>query len=428
MLLNFSVENYLSFKSKASLDFIAASIKEYSENVFHSPLSDNLEILKSIGVFGHNASGKSNMIKAISFMRDFVLNSSKEINTAKQIPFEPFLLSFETDSKPTIFEVVFLLDDIKYRYGFSLKNRIIESEWLFASEKRKEENLFVRAGQNFSFEKKFKSSLRGKFELLYEMTKSNTLFLSILAQFNFTMCLNISNWFSKIIIAHDTDHLDLIHFTANLMAVGDYRKLINEVIRKSDLGIDSIEEHIKDSAAKANISYDLIASVFANDIRQYTIRTGHLKYKDEKPYEKIFFELLKNESLGTQKFFGILGPLIYAIKEKSIICIDEIDARMHSHLLYDVIGLFNSKKTNSNGAQLIFTSHNTNILKKGLRRDQIYLSEKDKYSVSSIESLHVKRPQIRKDATFDKDYLSGKYGSVPGLGEGSQLNLFDGLN
>lgn len=427
MLLRFSVENYLSFKNTAALDFNAAPIKEYKDNIFYLPFSGNLAVLKSIGIFGHNASGKTNLIKAISFMKDLVLNSSRESIASKQIPLDPFLLSPDTETKPSTFEIVILLDNIKYRYGFSVNSKSIESEWLFATEKRKEENLFVRAKQNFLFEKKFKTTLKGKFELVYEMTKSNTLFLSVLAQFNYRLCLDISNWFSKMIIAHDIDHLDLIDFTAKLMSIGDYRKLINDVIKKADLGIDSVEERLKESAVRANISYDLIASVFADDIRQYTVRTSHIKYKDEKVQAKIFFELLKNESLGTQKFFGILGPLLYAIKERGVICIDEIDARMHSHLLSDVIGLFNSNKTNAGGAQLIFTSHNTNILKKGLRRDQIFLTEKDMYGVSAIQNIHTKKPQIRKDASFDKDYLSGKYGAVPGLGEGSQLNLFDGI-
>lgn len=228
-----------------------------------------------------------------------------------------------------------------------------------------------------------------------------------------------------MIITHDTDHSDLVDFTAKLMSVGDYRKLINDVIKKSDLGIDSIEERLKDSAARSNISYELIASVFADDIRQYSVRTIHIKFKEETAFAKVYFDLLKSESLGTQKFFGILGPLLYAIKERGVICIDEIDARMHSLLLTDVIGLFNSTRTNSAGAQLIFTSHNTTIMKKGLRRDQIYFAEKNRLGISTVEGLHNKEPKIRKDATFDKDYLTGKYGAIPGLG--SQLNLFDGL-
>lgn len=425
MLLKFTVENYLSFKNKSTLDFSAGSIKEYKDNVSPTPFSNGPGILKSLGIFGHNASGKSNMIKGMSFVRDFILNSSKDNTTSREIPLEPFRLAIESEEQPSSFEIIFILENIRYRYGFSLTPKAIESEWLFKTEKRKEENLFVRAKQNFSFEKEFKNSLKGKFELVYEMTKNNSLFLSVLSQFNYALCLNISNWFSKIIIAHDTEHATLIDFTAKLMSMGEYRKLINDVIKKSDLGIDSVEERLKESAVKSNLSYELISSVFADDIRQYTVRTSHTKYKNDKSHDKVFFDLLKSESLGTQKFFGVLGPLLYTIKEKGIIWIDEIDARMHSLLVLDVISLFNSKKTNSNGAQLIFTSHNTNILKKGLRRDQMIFIDKDKFGISSIESLYSKDPKVRKDATFDKDYLSGKYGAIPGLG--SQLDLFGNL-
>ena len=425
MLLKFTVENYLSFKNKATIDFAAGSIKEYTDNVYSTSFANTSGVLKSIGIFGHNASGKSNMIKAISFVRDLALNSSKENASSREIPFEPFRLSVESAQLPSSFEIVFVLNNTRYRYGFSLTSTNIESEWLFKTEKRKEENLYVRAKQNFSFEKNFKNSLKGKLELVYEMTRTNSLFLSVLSQFNYTLCLEISNWFSKIIIAHDTEHATLIDFTAKLLSMGEYRKLINDVIKKSDLGIDSVEERLKESAVRNNLSYDFISSVFTDDMRQFSVRTSHAIFKNEKIHDKVFFDLLKNESLGTQKFFGVLGPLLYTIKEKGIILIDEIDARMHSLLVLDVISLFNSKKTNSNGAQLIFTSHNTNILKKGLRRDQMIFVEKDKFGVSTMQSLYSKDPKIRKDASFDKDYLSGKYGAIPGLG--SQLNLFESL-
>ena len=421
MILSFSVENFLSFKEKVILDFNAASIKDYQENVFASLSSPSYSILKSIGIFGHNSSGKTNLIKALSFMRNFVLNSpsSKEIQT------EAFRLSTKTEKLPSTFEIIFLLDNIKYRYGFVVTSKYVESEWLFVTEKRKEENLYVRANQNFSFEKKFKSTLKGKFELIYEMTRPGVLFLSVLAQYNFSIFPSIGAWFSKIIVAHDTEHISLVDFTAKLMSIGDYRKLINDVIVKSDLGIDSIEARLREVANQKNISYELLSSVFEDDLKSYTVRTGHIKYnEDDKPQDKIFFDLLLNESLGTQKFFGILGPILYTIKEKGIILIDEIDARMHSLLLLDVIALFNSQKTNSGGAQLIFTSHNTNILKKGLRRDQMVLMEKNNFGISSMKSLHSKKPDVRNDATFEKDYLAGKYGAIPELG--SQLNLFEG--
>jgi uncharacterized protein len=422
MLLSFSVENYLSFKNKVVLDLQAGSIKEYTENIYTSLFSGGHSTLKSVGVFGHNSGGKTNVIKAMRFMRDFVSNSAM----SKEISVEPFRLASTQEIKPSTFEIIFLLDKKKYRYGFSVTNKYVDSEWLFVTEKRKEENMFVRARQNFSFEKSFKATLKGKFELINEMIRTTTLFLSVLAQYNFTLFLDISNWFSKIIIAQDIEHIALVDFTAKLMATGDYRKLINDVIKKSDLGIDSVESRLKEAASIKDYSYEFLHSVFENDFKQYNVQTGHIIYnQDNIAVGKIYFDLLRNESLGTQKFFGILGPLLYTIKERGIIFIDEIDARMHSVLLADVIGLFNSKKTNPNGAQLIFTTHNTNVLKKGLRRDQMVFVEKDMYGVSSLQSLYSKDPKVRNDASFDKDYLSGKYGAIPGLG--SQLDLFDSL-
>lgn len=423
MLLTFSAENFLSFKNKVALDLQAASIKEHQDNVFTALYGGGYSTLKTVGVFGPNASGKTNLIKAISFMRKFVLTSS----TLKEIPFEPFRLSTETEKQPSTFEIVFLLGKARYRYGFAITAKTVENEWLFITEKRKEENLFVRAKQNFSFEKKFKTTLKGKWDLVYEMTRSNALFLSVLAQYNFELCLRIVEWFSKIVIAHDIDHKELIDFTSNLMSVGDYRKLINDVIRKSDLGIDSIDTRIKEIAMQTNYTYDFLKSaVFQQEDQTFTIRTGHFRYNEQnKVHDKVYFDLLVNESLGTQKFFGILGPLLYTIKERGVILIDEIDARMHSHLLHNIISLFNSKLTNANGAQLVFTSHNTYMLKKGLRRDQMVFLEKDMYGISSLKSLHAKHPHVRNDATFEKDYLSGRYGSIPELG--SQLDMFGGL-
>ena len=143
----------------------------------------------------------------------------------------------------------------------------------------------------------------------------------------------------------------------------------------------------------------------------------------KKPVQKIYFDLLQNESLGTQKFFGILGPILYSLTQKKVIWIDEIDARVHTILLERIISLFNSNKYNPNGAQLIFTSHNLVIMKEGLRRDQMHIINKDEFGISTIESLHAKGPKIRSDASFDKDYLLGRYGGIPKLG--TQLNIFD---
>jgi hypothetical protein len=416
------VENYLSFKEKTFVNFVAGTIKEYSENTFYPYYSAKEQLLKSIGLFGHNGNGKSNLIKAVSFMRDFVLNSSKESNSSQPIRVQPFKLSTTTENHPSSFEMIFVIEEVKYRYGFTVTNKSVESEWLFVAEKKKEDNLFVRAGQSYNFEKSFKVGLKGKFEIFSEVTRSNTLFLSVLAQFNSPVCQRISDWFNELILAYDNSHFDLIDFTASLMTVSDYRNRINNIIKKSELGIENVEERLKEDVSKN--SFSEFISLLGPQEGVYKVLTSHFQFdKENKIQNKIYFDLIINESLGTQKFFGILGPILLALKTKKVIFIDEMDARLNSHLLDQLVSLFNSEKYNPNGAQLIFTSHNTNVLKKGLRRDQMVMVEKDMYGVTTMHSVYAKDPKVRNDASFDKDFLLGKYGAIPKLG--SQLNLFD---
>ena len=421
MLLRFSVENYLSFKNRVSLDFSAGSIKEMKENIFSPFLIEGPHLLKSVGLYGKNSSGKSNLVKAFSFMRNFAINSSKESQVAETIKVQPYRLSVETENMPSLFEVVFFIDNIKYRYGFSVTEKQVTSEWLFHTIKSKEANIFVRAEKQIEYDKKFKRELKGKLELLEEMTRSNSLFLSVLAQFNVQLGLSILKWFNDIIVAHDDDHYALIDFSASLMSVDYYNNKINEIIRNSDLGIDSLEQRLREISQKKNYSREFLKSVFS-DSKDYIIRTSHKKYnKDQRIVEKIFFELAENESVGTQKYFGLLGPILLSLTQKRILWIDEIDSRLHPILLENIISLFNSKKYNPNGAQVLFTSHNTLPLKKLLRRDQMVFVEKDSLGVSTLQSLYSKAPKIRSDASFDKDYLLGKYGAIPRIN--IQLNL-----
>lgn len=423
MLLKFSVENFLSFKRRATLDFQSGAIKEKMDNVFSPFLFDGPLLLKSIGIYGKNSSGKSNIVKAFSFMRDFVINSSKESQALESIPVYPYRLSTDTEHKPCVFESIFFLDDIKYRYGFSVNTKQIESEWLFATIKRKESNIFIRSDKEFHFEKKFNFELKGRVELLQEITRPNSLFISVLSQFNIPLGLSISNWFNEILIAHDSDHLALIDFSAKLMSDAYYNGKLNEIIQKSDMGIDSIEQRIKEIVTKKNYSSEFVSAIFSDD-KDYSVRTKHTKFDQEnKPSQKVIFEMIENESLGTQKYFGLFGLILLALTKKRILWIDEVDARLHPILLDNIVSFFNSKKFNPNGAQIVFTAHSTLPLKKLLRRDQMFFVEKDEYGCSSIDSLYYKAPKVRNDASFDKDYLTGKYGAIPRIN--TQLNLFD---
>ena len=429
MLIAFTIDNYLSFKDKTSFCLEAASIKEHPDNTFTPAyFSNEYKLLKSIAIYGANSSGKSNLLKAFAFMQHFVLNSSKESQSFETINVEPFKLSEETENGSTTFEATFIIDDRRYRYGFITDKKNISQEWLFVVKKRSEENIFIRAGQNFEISKPFKiGELKLKMDMLTQFTRNNALFISVLSQFNIELGKMICDWFAKALIVYDSSNEEIIDFTAELLHDGDYNKKINSIIDKSKLGFSSVSAVIREKATKSKLSTQFIANnVYNENIKGYTVYTKHKKYRGSKQVGNVDFDLIKNESLGTQKFFGLLGPVMFSLKNGGLLLVDELDSRLHTLLLDLIIKLFNSKGNNFNGAQLIFTSHNTNPLVRRLRRDQMFLVDKNDFGVSTISNLNKNFPKVRNDASFERDYLSGKYKGVPNLDSdlGGQLNLF----
>mgnify|MGYP000121767596 FL=1 len=187
MFVKFSVQNFLSFKDLNSLELIASNITQHEENTIDTK---QYKLLKSVAIFGANASGKSNLFKAMQFARDFVLSSSKESQANEKIHVTPFLLSTKTESEPSLFEFVFLKNNTKYRYGFRLNNSIVVDEWLFAASKVKESLLFERHEQDIKVGAKFKEGSK-----IIELTRKNALFLSVVAQFNGKIAESIIEWF-----------------------------------------------------------------------------------------------------------------------------------------------------------------------------------------------------------------------------------------
>ena len=425
MLIKFCVDNYLSFRNKATLDFQAGTIKEYMDDNAHiyKLAGSNEKLLKCLAVYGINSAGKTNLMKAFTFMKAFVLNSSKESQASENIPIEIFQLNISNEDRASTFEAEFIIERKKYRFGFIVTKNIVLQEWLFFTEKNKEENLYIRSRTDFQISKSFRNDSKGKTDVITGITRSNALFLSVLAQFNEDTSSKIVSWFQKCIIVFDANQDDSINYTASLLTDERYGQLIQQILRNSDLGFTSVHQEIKEAAKKLSLSEGFLSAFNFDESKNYAVKTKHSKYNQEnRPVDIVFFDLKKNESLGTQRYFGLLGPVVYALIEQRVLFIDELDARLHTNLLQSIINLFNSNKHNPNGAQLIFTSHNPVLLKKNLRRDQIVLVEKDQSEGTTVNSLYAKDPTIRNDASFDKDFLSGKYVKVPKMD--SQLRLF----
>ena len=425
MLIEFSVQNYLSFKELTRFRMDAGTIKEHPGNTFYPLYSKDLKLVKCSVMYGANASGKSNLLKAFRFMQQFVLTSSKESLANEEIDNQPFRLNKSTPTNPSSFEVVFVVKDVRYRYGFIISRKEIYHEWLFITDRRKEEILFQRNKNTLDVDKRLLSEPKNKIDVLREMIRSNALFISVLSQFNISLGLTISQWFANSLVLFDFDNERLINHTANLLKNSSYRKKIHEIIEKSDLGFLGIEAAIKDKAAKTGLSESFISFMFSSD-EDFHLKTSHKVFDDQNRHIDItLFDLVKDESLGTQKYIALLGVILEALLQRKILWIDELDSRFHEHLLKMIIGLFNSKDNNPNGAQLICTCHNTSILKKFLRRDQMIFVERGENGSTSMSSLYLKDPAVRNDASFDKDYSSGKYGAVPLLRE---PDLFSGLS
>lgn len=422
MLIGFSVGNYKSFKETVTLSMVASSIteedKELNENnVF--PINDKLSLLKSAAIYGANASGKSNLVAAINFMKWFVLNSSKETQVSDAIDIEAFRLSTETEKEASFFEIVFLLEDKTFRYGFDVNAREVVSEWLFQADDTEEKMLFERDFDNYILDD-FPEG-----QGISDKTRSNALFLSVVAQFNGKISGKILLWFSKTLqLISGLQDRQYRKETLESLENDRHRHDIIEFIKKLDLGIADIEIInqpvfvIANNTAVYGSSY---GSLYPISVTQTTVQTSHPKYDaDGKQTSMERFDMEKHESEGTNKLFALAGILLDTLRTGKILLIDELDARLHPLITRELICLFNSNETNPHNAQLIFTTHDTNLLtSKTLRKDQIWFTEKDNKGATDLYSLV--EYKVGKNASFERNYMIGKYGAIPFIGNFKEL-------
>jgi AAA15 family ATPase/GTPase len=425
MLLEFTVGNYRSFKEPATLSMVAANTKARDPQVNENNtivVDKKLTLLTSTVIYGANASGKSNFIKAMGFMRRFVITSSKESVIEEPIRVSPFRLSTATENKPSFFEVVFLLENVKYRYGFEANHEEVVSEWLFAASTQKEMNLFIRDETGIHISRSFKEG-----KDIESKTRPNVLFLSAVAQWNGQLAGKLLGWFRNVRMISGLNDSGYKGFTIRSFEDGLYRKEIVNLVKTLDLGIEDItSEKMGDDKVQIFLPENLPADVREAVLKQHEsdkvlIQTAHKKFDDSGLLiSSELFNLQSDESDGTEKLFYMTGPLLDVLSNGSILFIDEMEARLHPLITRTLIGLFNSKETNPKRAQLIFTTHDTNLLSnKTFRRDQIWFVEKDRYGSSHLYSLA--EIKVRNDRPFENDYIEGRYGAIPFLGNVRQI-------
>ncbi|KAA2239722.1 ATP-binding protein [Chitinophaga agrisoli] len=413
MIVEFSVGNFRSIKDLQTINLAAASItSKYSEtdesNV--SKVSDKMSLLKSKAIYGANASGKSNFIKALLAFKILVDRSVKE-ETTLGLFIEPFYLNETALQLPSFFQLIFVVDGITYRYGFEATRKEITAEWLFGTPGKKEVFFFTREKDKMKVNAaKFPegskiSDLGGKNGIV----RSNALFLTVVRSFNGKLSKRLTDYIMNIAIISGMTDARLYDLAKAALGQDEMREKIAGILKLADTGIEDINVLDLDTGEWA-------ISNPAKSEKNKVILSWHTRYNElNEEVAPVHMLWDVTESDGTKKIFEISPLLLVALEEGYPVFIDEFDARLHPLLTRKILELFNT--VNNKNAQLIFVTHDINLLSaKLLRRDQISFVEKDKYGCTSMYSL-VDFKGIRNDASFDKDYMQGKYGAIPFLNE-----------
>ena len=416
MIVNFSLGNFLSFKDIQTLNLAAEALKDLNNNVHIPYLYDHNErLLKSIAIYGHNSHGKSNFIKGFQFFQSFIFNSFSLGQTTNVIDTQPFLLDTSMINKPSFFEITFLVKETKYRYKITLTSKeILNEELHYAESKIRENYLFERTGQDFKISKIWNKESNNKIDQAIYFTRPHILFLSVLmSQDNIPRIPSISQWLGSNLVIPD-DYIKELLKARTIYSDPLYKSLILKFISAADLGFTTIFDRVENmTKSHLKLEKGLFNMWFDKEIKNFDLYTNHDVFNDSKVVvDNIEFELQKNESAGSIKYFIIISLLSFAIKNSQLIWVDELDSRFHSSLLEMLIQSFHNPEINPINSQLIFTTHNTILLDKKLRRDQMVFIEKNKWGESHLERMHTSKTPIRVGKSAEKEYRKGKLGGV----------------
>lgn len=424
MLLRFGFSNFLSIKDYQELNLSASAIND-EPNYLLASENLNINILPVIGIYGANASGKSNVLNAFSFFTYFILNSQIKGATKGNIPRSPFLLDSSSKEEPSNFDCDFLFKGSRYHYGFTINDQEVEEEWLYTYPKGSRRVLFqrnIREEEAFYFG----SHLKGKNKTIEELTRKNSLFLSSAAQNNHETLTEIYNFFEdNFIFRFDQEPLSPL-ILAKILDKTPLKDKIISFVKNADIGINEAKiEEVELDTSTVEMQEELF-SLFNKHLpnqkinikTESTIKTIKLGHNKEDG-SSAFFDL-DEESRGTLCLLSIIGPTLDALANGKVFIVDELDSSMHPTLSQKLVSLFTTPKANPNGAQLIFTTHDTNLLcYNTLRRDSIWFTEKSKKGETHLYPLT--DINTRKTDNIGKGYLQGRFGAIPFLGQIEEL-------
>lgn len=413
MLIRFTAKNHLSIASEQELSLVSSTLKGPTAGIISAPETVDVDLLPAAIIYGANASGKTNYLKSIEFFKRVILGSHVHGDPQGGVPRKKYALDQEIGSSSSLFEADFIVDGTRHQYGFECDDDIFITEWLYAFPEGKRRKIYVRNKQEVVFGPSFK----GPKKAIAELMRNNSLFLSTATQNDHSYLSSIVNFFRK---AHIITSIE----TASTMVAAAFKqdeidKRSIEFLKLVGTGIVGYKKNTK-KLTERNIQFskkifDLIKTEFGEDVRMdeqnadtdveiSLLHTG--KNGTECPFS------IQRESAGTRRLLLLLDRVFSALDNGTLLLIDEIDASLHTLAAEQIIQLFCDPSINKNGAQIIVTTHDTNLLKsKFLRRDQIWFCEKDIEGSSHLFALSEFR--MRQNNNFESDYLDGRYGAIP---------------
>lgn len=426
MLIEFRFKNYRSFRDEAVLSMEAIGLGSFKNSLIQC---NNMKLLPGVAIYGKNGGGKSNVIRAFWLGVQFIRNAQRMQHEKSTVPVVPFALNDYSAKEPTEFEFDYIIDGVKYWYSFAATKEKIVKESLYHAPKGQKAQVFVRNGQDFSF-----TEDKAKRKLISETVAENQLFFSVACTMNDAVCVNAMRWFREDIF-FSRDYTDIPRQLLEYYDDSNMLKAISDYAKTADFGIEEMQFEVENKEIRNDLEFPddipegmrvaLTSFIHAlsetSNNSESKLKMSQVKAKSKhkginaEGESKLYSLELEDESDGTRKLMAI-APAIEAVLNKGgILLVDELERELHPMLVNYIVAKFQSKKSNPNSAQIIFTTHNTELMNlEIMRKDQIYFADKSRTDGSS-ELYSVTDFSTKTADNIRKGYLVGKYGATPNL-------------
>lgn len=415
MLVDFRVKNFRSLRDEQTISLVASKDTTLQDlNTMPSGIKAAPTLLRSVAIYGPNAGGKSNLMKALQYMRAVVIESASVMQPGQTFNVQPFQFDTESIVQPIEFEVTFILGGVRHQYGFELNSQRITREYLLVYKAFKPQQWFDRHYDEVTGKDiyEFGPGLKGPKAVWEGATRPNALFLSMAVQLNSEQLRPIFDWFvNQLVIFNEITPLGQ-QFSVEMLRRPEGKRAICDFLISADISISDIEVITRKVSGQA-VHFDMAAG--KTELRNEEQEVSELLFHHVTDQGRAVFSL-SDESMGTRNLLFLTGPVLDILDKGMTLLVDELGSSLHPLLVRRLVELFQSPTINKKGAQLIFTTHDTSLLNPELyRRDQIWFIEKDQDQASKVYPLSDFSP--RKNEALENGYLMGRYGALPFLGD-----------